>query len=118
MTRELRSRRKRSALERSGCSTGFDFHAGAPVDMGGPSSSLFPSPRNREMTPGGTYVSLIMRSSGVVVVGACATGALLSPVLIPVQAVRCPPEIVYLSVSHRTPFFGQGSGYPESTTCF
>lgn len=65
------------------------------------------------MTPGGTYVSLIMRSSGVVVVGACATGALL-----PVQAVGCPPEIVYLSVSHRSPFFGQGSGYSESTTCF
>ena len=60
---------------------------------GSSSPSLFPSARNREMTPGGTYVSLIMRSSGVVVVGACATGALL-----PVQAVGCPPEIVYLSV--------------------
>ncbi len=70
------------------------------------------------MTPGGTYVSLIMRSSDVVVVGACATGALLSAVLIPVQAVGCPPEIVYLSVSHRSPFFGQGSGYSGSTTCF
>ncbi len=50
------------------------------------------------MTPGGTCVSLIMRSSGVVVVGACATGALLSAVLLPVQAVGYPPEIVYLSV--------------------
>src|SRR5882724_10845906 len=28
MTRQLRSRRKRSALERGGCSTGFDLHAG------------------------------------------------------------------------------------------
>jgi len=62
------------------------------------SPSLFPSVRNRDMTPGGTYVSLIMRSSGVAVVGACATGALLSAVLLPVQAVGYPPEIVYLSV--------------------
>jgi len=70
------------------------------------------------MTPDGTYVGLIMRSSGVVIVGACASDALLSAVLIPVQAVGCPPEIVYLSVSHRSLFFGQATGYSESTTCF
>jgi hypothetical protein len=70
------------------------------------------------MTPDETYVGLIMRSSGVVIVGACASDALLSAVLLPVQAVGCPPEIAYLSVSHRSPLFGQSSGHSESTTCF